>query len=332
MEFRPLISVIVPAYNVGIWLPRCLNSILSQTYENIEIVVVDDGSTDDTAKVLDRYAAEYPQKIKALHIPNGGVTNARLTGVKAATGEWIGFVDGDDEIEPDMYEFLLKNAVNHKADISHCGYQMVFDDGRIHYFHNTGCLVQQDKTAGLKALLDGSIIEPGLCNKLFHKALFHGLLHANLMDMSIKINEDLLMNYYLFAEADSSVFEDQCKYHYIVRKLSASRQKLNKHKIYDPIRVKQIIRENAADEIKTAAQSAYINTCINVYNGIITTMDGNYVRDQESVAEFLKNEKASFDLLSKKRRLMAHMIVNWPSLYERIYRIYEQYFQRKVYS
>lgn len=332
MEFRPLISVIVPAYNVGIWLPRCLDSILHQTYENIEIVVVDDGSVDSTAQVLDEYAERYTSKIKAFHIQNGGVTNARLTGVKAAAGEWIGFVDGDDEIEPEMYEHLLRNAMEYDVEISHCGYQMVFEDGRIHYFHNTGCLVQQDKTAGLKALLDGSLVEPGLCNKLFHKTLFHSLLHASVMDTSIKINEDLLMNYYLFAAADSSVFEDQCKYHYIVRKSSTSRQKLNQHKIYDPIRVKQIIRENAADEIKAAAQSAYINTCINVYNGLITAMDGNSARDQENVAEFLKNEKSHFGLLGRKRRLMAQMIVNCPALYERIYKVYEQYFQKKVYD
>lgn len=331
-EQKPLISVIVPAYNVGAWLPRCLDSILGQTYENIEIVVVDDGSVDGTAKVLDGYAERYPSQIKALHIPNGGVTNARLTGVESAAGEWIGFVDGDDEIEPDMYEFLLNNAINYKADISHCGYQMVFEDGRIHYFHNTGCLAQQDKPAGLSALLDGSLVEPGLWNKLFHKTLFHSLLHASVMDTSIKINEDLLMNYYLFSEANFSVFEDQCKYHYIVRKSSASRQKLNEHKIYDPIRVKQIIRENAIDEVKAAAQSAYFNTCINVYNGLITAEDGDYAKDQANVAALLKKERTRFGLLGKKRKLMAQMIANCPALYQRIYKVYERYFQKKVYD
>ena len=71
------------------------------------------------------------EKLKLIQIPNGGVTNARLTGVKEACGEWIGFVDGDDEIEPDMYEILLNNAIKYQADISHCGYQMVFSGGRV---------------------------------------------------------------------------------------------------------------------------------------------------------------------------------------------------------
>ena len=256
-----LISIIVPVYNISKDLPNCLNSILAQTYPNIEVVAVDDGSIDSSGAILDHYAEKH-SNIRVIHKENGGVTSARLRGIQEATGEWIAFVDGDDEVEPDMYERLLSNAKMYDAQISHCGYQLCLPDGRVNYFYNTGILVKQDQKTALRELLSGSIIEPGLCNKLFHKSLFHSLLHGKAFDTSIKINEDLLMNFYLFSAADTSVFEDWCPYHYMAREGSATRAKRNPHKIYDPIRVKEIIRQNAPADIRDDAQRAYINTIL----------------------------------------------------------------------
>jgi len=185
------ISVIVPAYNIEKELERCLDSIAAQTYGNVEIVVVNDGSKDGTGEIIDRYAAK-DGRVVAIHKENGGVTSARLAGVRAATGDWIGFVDGDDYIEPDMYEKLMENALKHNADISHCGYQICFADGRTRHFYNTGRLVQQDRITGLKDLISGEFIEPTLCDKLFRKSLFSSLLCEAVMPEDIKVNEDLL--------------------------------------------------------------------------------------------------------------------------------------------
>ena len=120
-----MISVIVPAFNVEQTIKRTLDSILAQTYQNIEIIVVNDGSKDETGAIIDSYAAQN-REIIAIHTQNQGVTAARLTGVKHASGEWIGFVDSDDEIEPDMYEMLLNNALQYEAEMSHCGDQKIF--------------------------------------------------------------------------------------------------------------------------------------------------------------------------------------------------------------
>ena len=325
-----LISIIIPVFNLENELPRCLDSILTQSYQNIEVVVVDDGSSDGSADVMRRYS-EKDSRIKPVFQENGGVTSARLHGVREASGQWIGFVDGDDKIESDMYERLLRNAAEYHADISHCGYQMCFDDGRIHYFHNTGLLVQQDKITALKELLSGSRIEPGLCNKLFHKTLFHSLLHGEAMPLDIEINEDLLMNYRLFSETERTVFEDWCPYHYIVRGASASRAKLNLHKIYDPIRVKEIIRRDAPAELRDAAQQAYINTGINVCHSLM--IEGAECRaDLRRVRDMMARETADFSLLGRKRKLMANMIVHVPGLYRLIYVLYSKYFQKNVYS
>lgn len=326
---EPLISIVVPIYNIEAYLSRCLDSILEQQYHRIEIIAVDDGSSDRSGDILDEYAKLYPT-IRAVHKKNGGVTSARLRGVAEASGEWIGFVDGDDEIEPDMYERLLHNALKYKAEISHCGYQMVSSDGSVHCFHNTGILMKQRKTEALKELLSGERIEPGLWNKLFHKTLCYSLLHDKVMPLDVKINEDLLMNYYLFSMAEQTVFEDWCPYHYIVRSTSASRTKLDFHKIYDPIRVKNIIRQEAEENIQEDAQRAYLNTCINLYHTLLMA-DTKYRDNIREIRNLLRQEQYAFHFLGKKRAMMARLIIKLPALYKPMYFLYYHFFQRKVY-
>lgn len=324
-----LISVIVPVYNVAEDLPRCLDSILAQNHISIEIIAVDDGSSDHSGKVLDEYAQLHPC-IHVIHQENGGVTSARLRGVAEASGEWIGFVDGDDEIEPDMYERLLRNALEYGAEISHCGYQMIFADGRVNYFHNTGRVIEQDKKQGLVDLLDGSVVEPGLWNKLYKRELFQNI--GQQMDSSIRINEDLLMNFLLFARAEKSVFEDFCPYHYIVRQNSVSRQNLNSNKIYDPIRVKEIILESASDEVRPDAQRAFVNTCVYNYCGLLLAK-GTDVRQAKKVLRCkLQKNKAWITLLSTRAKILAYLIIYLPRFLQIIYPVYASHFQKRKYE
>lgn len=241
------ISVIVPVYNIENYIENAVKSICNQSYRNLEIILVDDGSKDRSPIFLDNFA-KTDDRIKVIHKENGGVTSARLCGVQAATGDWIGFVDGDDYIEPQMYEMLLSNAMEYGADISHCGYQMVFPS-RVDLYYGTGRFAEQNKKTGLRDLLEGSFIEPGLWNKLFHKTLFHSLLHNRQMDLSIKNTEDLLMNFYLFRNAEKSVFIDECPYHYMVRKGSAATGKLNENKLQDPLKVLRILEKETAYDV-----------------------------------------------------------------------------------
>ncbi len=239
----PLISIIVPAYNIEQYLPKTLDSIINQVYQNLEIIIVNDGSKDNTAVIIDSYA-EKDARVKAIHKANGGVTSARLAGLAAATGEYVGFVDGDDYIEPEMYERLLSNALKYNADISHCGYQMVFPN-RVDYYYNTGKLIEQDNKKGLSDLLRGGFVEPGLWNKLYRRGLFENI---SVMDNTIKINEDLLMNYYLFKQSQKSVFDDFCPYRYLVRKGSAANSTLNEFHLKDPLKVWRLIYSDLQDD------------------------------------------------------------------------------------
>lgn len=325
------ISVIVPVYNLEKELPRCLESILAQTHRNLEVIAVDDGSSDGSREVLTEFAAR-DSRVMPVFKENGGVTSARLRGVAESSGDWIGFVDGDDEIEPDMYERLLANAEKYGADISHCGYRMVFADGRVHYFHNTGLLAEQDQITGLRDLLSGSKIEPGLCNKLFHKNLFHSLLHGGVMPTDIRINEDLLMNYWLFSAAQRSVFEDWCPYHYIVRGTSASRSKLNEHRIYDPVRVKRIILEDVPDELLPDARRAYVNTCVYSYCGLVLEKDYPVAEAKKKLRSLLKAQKAWCPLLPKRTGLLAELIIKMPRLFAAAYPLYVRFLQKRRYD
>lgn len=242
------ISIVIPVFNIEAYISGCLDSVIAQTYRNLEIIIVDDGSKDNTPAIADQYAMR-DSRIRVIHQENSGVTSARLNGVAAAKGDFIGFVDGDDYIEPDMFQKLMENAVKFHADISHCGYRMVFHN-RVDMYYGTGRLVEQDRMTGLKDLLTGAFIEPGLVNKLFRRELFDGLLYEGIMDKSIKNHEDLLMNYYLFREAKESVFEDVCPYHYLVRGDSAANRQLNSHQLLDPIRVIKIIMRETEEQPK----------------------------------------------------------------------------------
>lgn len=323
------ISIVVPVFNLEKELSRCLDSILAQTHRNIEVIVVDDGSSDGSWQVMEFHASK-DCRVKPIFKENGGVTSARLRGIEEASGEWIGFVDGDDEIEPDMYERLLSNAIAYRADISHCGYQMVFSDGRVNYFHNSGYIKEQDTVTAVRDLLEGTLVEPGLCNKLYRRELFSGI--ASRIDTSIRINEDLLMNYYLFSAAKKSVFSDWCPYHYIIRSTSASRTKLNDHKIFDPSRVKEIILADAPEELLTDARRALVNTCVYSYCGLVLEKEYDVRPAKKFLRSQLKNHYNWCASLPKRTKLLADLIVKTPRVFALIYPVYIRFFQKSQYD
>lgn len=114
-----MISVIVPVYNVEPYLRKCLESVLNQTYRDLEILIIDDGSTDNSGQICDEYKKD--ERVRVLHTENRGLSAARNLGLDEANGDWIGFVDSDDWIEPDMYEVLLRKAEETGADVVECG-------------------------------------------------------------------------------------------------------------------------------------------------------------------------------------------------------------------
>lgn len=316
----PLISVIVPVYKVEAYLDRCVQSIVNQTYSHLEIILVDDGSPDHCGAMCDAWA-EKESRIQVIHKENGGVTSARLRGVAAATGNWIGFVDGDDYIEPDMYERLLKNALEHGVDISHCGYRMVFPSGRVDYYYNTGKKLEQSHDEALRDLVEGRFVEPALWNKLFRRELFVSLQER--MDLSIRIIEDLLMNYWLFKAANKAFYEDFCPYHYMLRPGSASTSRISAHKLEDPLRVMKIIYEDFPCGVSLTRLTRQLI--------FLASMDAQAdpelirpIRDsarkelRDRLGEILKAE------IGIKLKVMALWTAIWPASYGWVHSIYDR--------
>lgn len=123
----PIISVIVPVYNAEKYLHRCIDSILAQTFTNFEVLLVNDGSKDNSGKICDEYAVK-DQRIRVFHKENGGVSSARNLGLDNARGEWITFVDSDDWIEPTMYELMYDDAIKKGVELVYCDMNMVYED------------------------------------------------------------------------------------------------------------------------------------------------------------------------------------------------------------
>lgn len=320
------ISVIVPAYNIDQWLPRCLDSLLAQDYPNLEIIVVDDGSTDHTWNVIEEYQRQHAN-IHPVHKENGGVTSARLAGIARSNGEWIGFVDGDDQVEPWMYQKLLENAHQYCADISHCGHQIWFPDGRVEYVHGTKQIIEQNRLAGQRDLLNGGQIDSSLCSKLFRKELFQGL--EAWMDPTITNNEDFFMNFFLFSKAEKAIYEDVCPYCYILRKGSASYHCLHEHSIFDPIRVRQLILERCDPELRRDAHNALLRNMLFAYAQLTVNRDGAYDVFRARVRQMLQQQRNQFVLLSARNRLLAQMICVSPWTFRISYRLYIRLFQQE---
>ena len=313
------ISVVVPSYNNASWLPQCLESLLSQSYENLEIIVVDDGSVDDTPRILEEFSRK-SAKIIGIRQENSGVTAARLRGVAAASGDWIGFVDADDVVEPGFYARLHENALSCDADISHCGYQLLLPDGVKQPHGGSGDLRLQDRLTGLRDLLEERIIEPGLWVKLFRRCLFKGL--DAWMDRSIRNNEDMLMNYYLFSQANRAVFQDVCLYCYRVREESASRSRLNDNQIFDPLRVRRRIVEECEPELKDTAREALIRCALYCYARLTMQPANRFCTQRQAVRKLISGESPYYHLLTPRNRILCQLIRYCPPLFRLLFRTY----------
>ena len=313
-----MISVVVPAYNCAPWLPRCIDSILAQTYKNLEIIVVDDESSDNTPQVLEQYGKKY-ENFRFLRKKNGGEYAARLSGVDIARGQWIGFVDADDEIEPQMYAMLYRNAQEHRTRISHCGYKVIYGNGKVEYLQNSGLKKLQDRETAVRDLLEEKIMETGLCNKLFHKSLFPGLWEW--MDFSIVNNGDLLMNYYLFSKADSAFLEDVCPYHYLIRQGSASRKKPNDHMLFDPILARELIMNQCSPALREDARRAMIRLCLVACRTIALQDRQEYAGQEKKLRTLLEQQKQWIPILSRKNAMQLRLYCSSPGLFRLLYRM-----------
>jgi len=224
----PKISVIVPAYNAQACMEKCMDSILNQTFRDLELILVDDGSTDGTPAIADAYAAADP-RVKVIHQPNGGVSAARNTALDAATGELIAFVDTDDYLMPDAYEQMLAAMEEHQAGAALCNFLAEAPDGTLSNYgaHIPGGFYDE---AAAEKMIAYSL----LCERM--EASFNGFVWCYLFDRRIveeaKIRftgaylEDELFLIEYFAIGSTLAVVDEELYRYYLNPASVTRRYL----------------------------------------------------------------------------------------------------------
>ncbi|MEN6316050.1 MAG: glycosyltransferase [Clostridiaceae bacterium] len=191
---NPMISIIVPVYKAETYLYRCIDSILSQTFTSFELILIDDGSPDLCGTICDEYARK-DSRVKVIHKENGGVSKARNTGIEAAIGKYIGFVDSDDYVEPTMYEKLYNSIMTYNTDLAMCSYTSVINGNKIDVFHNL-CNNEYLDREYIENVVFTNII---LCNTPGYFSLWNKLFKSEIikknnirLDIEMFFGEDLL--------------------------------------------------------------------------------------------------------------------------------------------
>ncbi len=207
---KALISVIIPVYKVEKYVERCIQSVINQTYENLQIILVDDGSPDNCGKICDEYAKK-DHRIEVIHKSNGGLSDARNKGLEIAKGEYIGFVDSDDYIEADMYEVLYNLLKQYNADVSICNFYTV-SQGKISIKNADNGINEYNRIEILKEILLDRNIQSYAWNKLYKKELFDEIKYP-----IGKKYEDIGTTFFLLEKCNKVVVTGKSEYYYINR-------------------------------------------------------------------------------------------------------------------
>lgn len=211
---NPLISIIVPVYNVEKYVQRCIESILNQTYKQIEVILVDDGSLDSSGVICEEYAF-LDSRVKVIHKENGGLSSARNVGLDNAKGKFIGFVDSDDWIDSHMYESMLHLALSYHAEVVQCGYTLINGQGKITREIHFGDRRFDTKSEVEKAYYITNEFSSVVWNKLYKVELFEELRFK-----VGKNNEDVFILTDALLHIQRMVNTPKCHYHYLQRKES----------------------------------------------------------------------------------------------------------------
>lgn len=175
MEIKPLISVIIPVYKVESYLDECIESVINQTYSNLEIILVDDGSPDNCPDICEAWAIK-DRRIKVIHKDNGGLSDARNAGVQIATGELIAFLDSDDWIDTYYYELLVSEMIKNDCDIVSGGYEVVFSREPHKVLSEVKKTIVLNRDVAMARLIEESLLKHVVWNKIYKRSLIDDIL------------------------------------------------------------------------------------------------------------------------------------------------------------
>jgi len=277
------ISIIVPVYNIEAHVGKCLDSIINQTFTDFEVIVINDGSTDKSGDICDEYAKK-DKRIKVVHQGKKGVSVARNEGINRATGDFIGFVDGDDYIDRTMYKKLYEACIDTGSSISICKLGREMNGEIINTNDSEYYTVKLTNEQAMKELFKGILYRFSLCNKLFDRDCFE-----NITFPVGRIHEDLSTTYKLFAKAEQAVYLNFIGYIYVKQKESILTKSYYEKRLDAFIGWEEIIefmRQNYPQQFNIV-NSCFTYSCVDHIYYIL-----NQVEDRKYRKEFLHSIQA----------------------------------------
>lgn len=286
---QPLISVIVPIYKVEDYLCRCVESIINQTYRNLEIILVDDGSPDNCPKMCDDYALK-DNRIKVVHKENGGLSDARNAGMEVATGEYISFVDSDDYISLDFFESLYNTMCREKSDIVECSVVKFYEDNHFDKYSDDNKIISYSNQDALSGLISENPFKQHVWNKLYKADLVLDIPYA-----VGKLNEDEFWTYQIFGRAEKITRVNKTMYYYFQREGSIMGETYNLRRL-DALEGKynrqKYIEENYP-ELEKISKIDFYASCIFAYQSVLKFMHGS---DKRKARLIIKKYRREYNL------------------------------------
>lgn len=286
---KNLISVIIPVYNIEDYIQECLDSVISQTYNNLEIILIDDESSDDSGKICDEYAKK-DGRIKVIHKKNGGAASARNEGLKIATGEYLTFVDSDDYLDNNAYEYMIKQIQEHNADMIQCGLRRVYINQKVDY--KSDVLVKKVTEFDVETYLKRYTFDwtCGLIwDKLFRRELFDGIY----FETGHKVDDEFF-TYQGVMNAKKIICSPEIFYNYRQRKSSVVNEKDSLEKmLFDRLDFLQKRRKNVVSKFPNLKQDFdfhYLDNLIYASKESFVTVDV-IKQIQKQIKAYMKNEK-----------------------------------------
>lgn len=282
-----LISVIIPVYNVEQYLDRCIKSILKQSYSKLEIILINDGSTDNSKDICLKYQI-IDKRVKVINQNNGGLSKARNTGINYSSGKYICFIDSDDFIHKDMINILYNNLIKTKSDISMCSFEKVFEEKKD--IKVTSNYIEYYNPNFYDNLFNNLKVETIIsCNKLYKKSLFNGLLYKE-----NKFHEDEFIIHHLLGRTSKIVYDKNKLYYYFQRKNSIT----NNYSIKNLDVIEAL--EDRIEFFKKQNLNKYYDLSLKVYANTLMYHYGNIKSSIKNYKIIKINLRAKFNNVYKK--------------------------------
>lgn len=293
-----LITVIVPIYNTSKYLDKCINSIIKQTYENIDIILINDGSNDNSQEICEKYQKK-DKRIRLINQKNKGVSKARNKGLELSKGKYISFIDADDFIEQNMLEKMYENISKTQSDVTVCGYDF-YKNGKYKFIKGKNYTLEKEKK------YEG-IFNFSVCNKLYKKEILENIKFDNK-----KIAEDIAFNFKVFQKINKISFILKTPlYHYRIRKESASNTYNENH--LEVLEINKIIDFFKEKNMKDLQYKAEVYRLINFGEVIYNLDKTKYKKYYKLFKEYQK--EIEIKSLQNKDKIKVILFKHFPKLY-----------------